>query len=489
MQGKLWSWLGPIGLMIALLAVYGSIRADEKLDMSMHHPHGHFYIVSVVAILALFLSVAVGVAGIKLRNVNVTFLSLAFISLAAIFTVHGLSTPGFMIHDVSALPKISAQLSILVAAGWIFLSALPTDHRLVRILSKRRRSLLPWWGALLLLFGGFTLIRPDLIELLPINVDPYKWVAAGVTAALCLFAMHRYRESYELTRFPFHLGIVYSSSLLIVSQIIMVTGTTWQLSWWLYHYTLLASMLIMVLSFVRQYAGKPSLSGLIEALYRPDPRAWIASSISPSVKALIGQTEQKDAYTAGHNYRVALYGLRLAEHLGVKARLLRAMAQGGVLHDVGKLRVDDSILNKPGRLTAEERAVMEQHPVHGYNLCKRLGFMDEELGIIRSHHEKWDGTGYPDRLQGEQIPYLARIIAVADVYDALTSSRAYRTAMSHEEAMKIIVEERGRHFDPRCIDAWLSLAEADPAFFRSTRGEASAVTAGASPAAAAAAAP
>ncbi len=92
-------------------------------------------------------------------------------------------------------------------------------------------------------------------------------------------------------------------------------------------------------------------------------------------------------------------------------------------------------------------------------MCRRLGFMKEELEIIRSHHEKWNGEGYPDRLAGEQIPRLARIVAVADVYDALTSDRAYRQAMSHEQAMAILRENRGTHFDPKCLDAWEQAVE------------------------------
>ncbi len=473
MNARIGSWLGP-GLVIGLsLALFYVLRARAELDVTMNHPHGHFYIVSLVSILALFLSIAVGIAGIKLRNVNVTFLSVAYISLAEVFAVHGLSTPGFMIHDVLTLPRITAQLSILMACLWIGLSALPTDHGAVRRLSGWQRLLLPCWSLALLGFGIFALTSPQTVEALPINLDPYKWIATAVTAVICLFAMHRYRESYLLTGFPLHICVVYSSGLLIVSQIIMVVGNTWQLSWWLYHYTLLISMLIMVAGVARQYLSLQSIGSMLKILFRPDPRAWIATAISPSVKSLITQTEMKDAYTAGHNYRVALYGLRLAEEMGVDARRLRAMAQGGIVHDVGKVYIPDDILNKPGRLTPEERAVIEQHPLYGYNLCKRMGFMTEELGIIRSHHEKWDGTGYPDRLKGEQIPLLARIIAVADVYDALTSTRAYRTAMSHEEATIIIARERGNHFDPACVDAWMRLGERDPFFFRSTRDQAS----------------
>jgi HD-GYP domain-containing protein (c-di-GMP phosphodiesterase class II) len=164
-----------------------------------------------------------------------------------------------------------------------------------------------------------------------------------------------------------------------------------------------------------------------------------------------------------------LYGLRLAEELDSSPDQLRALAQGGIVHDVGKITIPDAILNKPGKLTPEERLVIEQHPVNGYMVCKRLGFMAEELGIIRSHHEKWDGSGYPDRLKGKEIPFLARIIAVADVYDALTSARSYRGALSHEEALAWMLREKGNHFDPECLDGWLRVFDKDPYFYEEVK--------------------
>ncbi len=469
MRMKAWSLFGPGAAIGLSLGFYFWVRTKASLDVVLHHETGHFYIVSLVSLLALLLSIAVAIAGIRLRNVNVTFLALAYISLAGVFAVHGLSTPGFLVHDVYTLPKITAQLSVLLASVWIWLSTLPTDHAAVRALARWQQMLLPLWAAALVVFGVFALVYPSLVEALPIGLGPYKWPAAGVTTAICLSAMFRYRESYMLTRFPLHIGIVYSSGLLIVSQLIMITGSSWQLSWWLYHIFLLVSMLIVVIGVIRQYLSLQTIGSMLVVLFKPDPRAWIASCISPGVKELINETESKDAYTAGHNFRVALYGLRLAEEMGVGAVQLRAMAQGGIVHDVGKLRVPDEVLNKPGRLTQEERRIIEEHPMHGYNLCKRLGFMGEELSIIRSHHEKWDGTGYPDGLQGTEIPLLARIIAVADVYDALTSTRAYRTAMTHEEAMAVLKQERGKHFDPMCIDGWLRLCDHDPHFIKSIR--------------------
>jgi uncharacterized domain HDIG len=483
MRAKRWSWLAP-GLLIGIsLGAFFAIDAIPHQHARLEHPIGHFYIVSAVSMLAMLVSVAVGLAGIKLRNVNITFLSIGFVSLAGLFMLHGLSTPGFIVREGGALSALSGRLSVVVASAWVFLSALPTDLAVVRWLSRLQRALVPAWSAVLACGILPAVANAGRMErMVPASAAP-PWAPVVLTAGFCLFAMYRYRKLYVMTRFPIHLGIVCSSGLLIVSVLIMTYGELWEASWWLYHFTLFGSVLIMVGSVIVQYVGQPSVAGLFKTLFRPDPRGLIESSISPSVRSLIAQTENKDAYTAGHNYRVAMYALRLAEHMGVQPRMLRALAQGGIVHDVGKLFIPDEILNKPGRLTPEERAVIEQHPVRGYNLCKQLGFMTEELEIIRSHHERWDGAGYPDRLKGEAIPLLARIAAVADVYDALTSTRSYRAAMSHEEAMKIIAQESGRHFDPRCVDAWLSLAEDDPAFFRAMRSKAAAVKAGAVPAA------
>ncbi|WJH36083.1 HD-GYP domain-containing protein [Paenibacillus sp. CC-CFT747] len=264
-----------------------------------------------------------------------------------------------------------------------------------------------------------------------------------VTILLNGVTMYQYYQSYLYSRFPLQKAIVYSCGWLITAQVIIIRGEAWRASWWLYHFLLLGSMLVMLAGLYRQYASRQSLSGAVRALFTNDPIERVTNSISPSVQTLMASTEQRDPYTAGHNFRVTLYALKLAEELQLRPDELRALAQGTIVHDIGKMDIPDSILNKPGRLSPSERAIIETHPVIGYERCRRLGFLPEELGIIRSHHEKWNGGGYPDRLTGEEIPLMARIVAVADVYDALTSRRAYRQAMPHEEAMAFLEANRG----------------------------------------------
>lgn len=462
---KFHGFVGPLLAVAIPLLLYEYLRSWSSYDVPMNHPAGHFYVVSSVALLATAIALLVGIAGSRLRNIEISFLSLAFISLAEMFAVHGFSTPGFVMSP-SPLPGIAAQLSVLLASMWLALSSLTSDHPVVERLSRFKNALVPVWTAALGCFALLGILIPDIVSLVPWNRNPMKAFVTVATLALNLITMYRYYQSYRYSRFPLQLSIVYSSGWLFAAQLIMVSGQTWMLSWWLYHFLLLASMLVMLVGLVLQYASKKSISTAIKALFTNDPIERITNSISPSVKALVLATETKDAYTAGHNFRVTMYALRLAEYMQASPEQLRALAQGAIVHDVGKINVPDAILNKPGKLTDEERAVIEQHPVKGYELCRNLGFMKDELDIIRSHHERWDGNGYPDKLRGEQIPLLARVVAVADVYDALTSNRSYRQAWSHSETIHFLQAQKGSHFDPVCVEAWTRLCEQDPQVYQ-----------------------
>lgn len=151
--------------------------------------------------------------------------------------------------------------------------------------------------------------------------------------------------------------------------------------------------------------------------------------------------EAKDPYTDGHCDRLAKYSVALGERLGLHQDLRVALRRGGLIHDIGKLAVPDSILLKPGPLTPEERKIMEQHTVIGEGICAPLRSFRNVLPIIRHHHEKQDGSGYPDGLKGEQIPLTARILQIADIYDALSTDRPFRKALPIKKALAIIREE------------------------------------------------
>lgn len=160
--------------------------------------------------------------------------------------------------------------------------------------------------------------------------------------------------------------------------------------------------------------------------------------------ALAQAVEQRDKATGAHCQRLATYSVRLGKALGLSPSRLRALYRGGYLHDIGKIAIPDSILFKPEGLTPEEWTVMCQHPITGEEICRPMKSLSQVLPIIRWHHERWDGTGYPDRLAGAEIPLLARIMQLADIYDALTSRRSYKAALRHDESMEILDREAER---------------------------------------------
>src|SRR5690606_30811856 len=167
----------------------------------------------------------------------------------------------------------------------------------------------------------------------------------------------------------------------------------------------------------------------------------------------------RDQETEGHSRRVTDLTVDLATSMGVNGARLVHVRRGALLHDIGKMGVPDAILRKPGKLTPEERRVMQRHTVYALDLLMPIGFLRPALDIPYCHHEKWDGSGYPRGLRGEEIPQAARIFAVVDVYDALTSDRPYRRAWAPGRALEHIRSEAGKHFEPQVVEAFLDLVE------------------------------
>ncbi len=178
-----------------------------------------------------------------------------------------------------------------------------------------------------------------------------------------------------------------------------------------------------------------------------------------TVRALASAVEARDAYTGRHAERVAAYGLALGEVFELALADDPQIEFGFLLHDVGKVAVPDAILFKPGPLTTTERLVMQQHPVTGFEIVRDIDFLGAARDVIRSHHERWDGGGYPDGTAGEEIPVSARVFAVADTLDALTTQRPYRQPSTIAHAREIIEDGGGSHFDPDVIAAFRELPD------------------------------
>src|SRR6267154_4197570 len=180
-----------------------------------------------------------------------------------------------------------------------------------------------------------------------------------------------------------------------------------------------------------------------------------------TLKALTAALETRDAETHGHSERVVTFSLRLGREYGLSNPQMKALEFGSLLHDIGKIGVPDAILRKPAKLTDEEWVRMREHPLHGQQILKGIDFLERSSRVVAQHHEKWDGTGYPLGLSGDDIDICARIFAVADAYDAITSDRVYRRGKSYEAAAEELDEWAGKQFDAKVVAAFHRVPKTD----------------------------
>ena len=172
------------------------------------------------------------------------------------------------------------------------------------------------------------------------------------------------------------------------------------------------------------------------------------------IEALAGALDARDPYTAGHSRRVSEYAYAIGRVMGLSRGELNEIRIGALLHDVGKIGIKDSVLLKPGKLTPDENELIQQHPLIGRRILEAVHGLQPYLAIVELHHENWDGTGYPHGLRGEETPITARIVKIADTYDAMTSDRPYRQGMSHEKAVAIFEQISGSQLDPAIVEAF-----------------------------------
>jgi putative nucleotidyltransferase with HDIG domain len=196
------------------------------------------------------------------------------------------------------------------------------------------------------------------------------------------------------------------------------------------------------------------------------PIKRFASSFTPQLpddsprlmlQALITTLQRRDAETYEHSRRVARFSLRLGRELSLNRVEMESLALGALLHDIGKIRVPDAILHKPGKLTPKEWLRMRNHPLYGQQILSGIEFLERASRVVVQHHEKWDGSGYPWGLAGKEIDRNARIFAVTDAFDAMTSDRVYRAGLTYEAAAAELNQAAGSHFDPKVVEAFCSI--------------------------------
>jgi HD-GYP domain-containing protein (c-di-GMP phosphodiesterase class II) len=508
-------------LLLAPLALFFWLRHNPDRDRIYQIPVQHFYIVSATALAALILATVVGIASVRSRAPRTFLVAAGFLAIAGIFSVHGLSTPGehMFIKEPHHSIAVSARLSLLVGGLCFFLSTLNLPVRVDRFIARHHGRLVVGAVLLVALYIGANLAFPALLDFIPTGQsaapapsktaqsDGYSGMASmyggygttttGASAAppspgeqsasdgqslnysmavaaglFLLVAAWRYHRIFALSLLPATGAMSVGMLLLAESQVSMTLGTTWRTSWWLYHVLMLCGFLIPIAGIGWAYRRGSSLTEIVEGLLLRDTLAQIERSFPEAMDSLIAATVAKDPYLRGHSRRVCELTVAIGEELGLSPSHLRAAGYGALLHDIGKIGIPSAVLQKPGQLTDEEFAVLKEHPIRGWHIVSQTPSLREAAPAIRWHHERLDASGYPDHLAGDQIPLEARIVAVADVWDALTSDRVYRNAWTPSAARDLLSREARSHLDPRCVDALFTVLDrnlalhfpADPAY-------------------------
>jgi putative two-component system response regulator len=202
---------------------------------------------------------------------------------------------------------------------------------------------------------------------------------------------------------------------------------------------------------------------LQERLKLQEANAQLLSAYEATIEGWSHAMDLRDRETEGHSRRVAEFTVKMAKRFGMSDEQIMHLRRGALLHDMGKIGIPDPILHKTGRLSDEEWVTMRKHPQLAYDMLYRVEYLRPALDIPYCHHEKWDGTGYPRGLKGEEIPMTARLFAIVDVWDALTSDRPYRPAWSEDQALAYLRDQSGRHFDPQVVDLFFQVFRESPA--------------------------
>jgi len=491
----------PTGLLLLLLR-------NPNLDPPLPGPIFHFEIVTVITAIGGFLAALMMVVAERLQEPRGFFLALGFGAIAGFFFIHGFLTPGVIFEQASHGIHWAPLVGFTLAGVCLILStARPRPQEDPWIHRRRRAAGL----ALLAMWAGFLVLSvktPDFLRGQSATASAFirewheaqgheghaasshgfadellaQWRGSStisgadrmgehagmyeeapgqpwVAAILMLLAgtamgasVLRYARQYRLSQLPSHLTIVWGVALLLQSLLAFFFASVWRVSWWEYHVLALLGVGTIAYGLVIDYRRGPGIEKALAALLARGSVRTLEESYTEVLTGLTAAIEARDPYTKGHSEKVARLAALMGERMGVAPEMVRGLYQAGLMHDVGKIAIPDAILNKESSLTAGEFEIVKGHPARSEDIVARVPSLRPLRWAIRWHHERLDGSGYPDGLKGDEIPLEARILAVADVFDAMTSGRAYRPAIAQADVLAWLEQRAGTMFDPKCLE-------------------------------------
>jgi putative nucleotidyltransferase with HDIG domain len=421
----------------------------------------HFYGVGVSALAAALAAIALSIGGIKRGDGRVVLVGTGFTVMAALLAIHGLATPGVIV-GMNGVIAFTGGATLPVGGAVLALSALPAlrrPHGIRALVVLQIVSVVA-----ILTLGIVGMAFPSTVPSMPQPGSPSAVAALVIGIVFYGLLTLRSLKTYLLTRRTADLFVVIGIAWLTAALPPALLLSFTDLGWWLGHGFELVGIVLVGATVAADLQRSAQSRPLVGDLRARELVAQEETFLGTRVRALTRLLAEKDESTEEHTRRVALLAVQVGEELGLAPGRLRALAIGGLLHDIGKLSVPEAILKKPGALDDDEFEIIRKHPEWGYKLLRELGgFSDAIRELVRSHHERLDGKGYPRGLDARRLDLDARILTVCDVYDALVSPRVYRDAWSHEAALRLLREESGTAFDPACVAALERVLEDAPA--------------------------
>ena len=444
--------MGIALLPVLVLWLFGGVMVMPPLWV-------HFYGVGVTAAVAAAAGLTLMTMGARRGDARTVVVAGGFAIMAVLLAVHGLVTPGVLVGQ-NGVVALTGGLTLPIGAAVLALSGLAVFN------TRRSIPVLLWLVtvclAAIVVVSLVGVLEPRLVPAVPDARSPEAWALLAIGLVLFGALAIRATSTFLLTRRAADLAVVLGLVLLSCSLFGALALTFMDLGWWLGHVFELVGITLVGASVAYDLRRGSQSRALAGDLRASEVVAAEEAFLGARVRAIMVRLAAKDSSTEKHTRRVAALAVEVGESLGLSGARLRYLAIGGLLHDVGKLSVPNSILQKPGPLHDDEFAVVKQHPQRGHELLIELGGFDDRVGaLVLDHHERLDGSGYPRGLTAPDLDLETRILAVCDVYDALVSPRVYRPAWPTNRALALLQEESGTAFDPRCVAALVTVVAQD----------------------------
>ena len=441
---------------LAVLVCFGGVLPIVPLVKVGHHmvmfgTPVHFVGVGLSALAAAIAALALTIVGVRRREAHAVLVGASFSVMAGLLAIHGLATPGALIGPNGVI-ALTGAATLPAGAAILGLSAVPALRH-----PRRIGMILMFQAVALVAVVGLGIVGmgiPSTVPPVPEYGSPPAVALLIVAVALYGILLVRAFRTYLLTRRAADLAVIVGIAWLTAALPPALLMDYMDLGWWLGHLYELGGLAVVGTSVAVDLFRTAQSRSLVGDLRAADLVAQEEAFLGARVHALTRLLADKDESTEEHTRRVAMRAVQVGEELGLAPGRLRALAIGGLLHDIGKLSVPERILKKPGTLTDEEFAAIKLHPGRGVKLLRELGgFAPVIHELVESHHERLDGKGYPRGLTEGALSLDTRILTVCDVYDALVSPRVYRDAWTHKDALGLLHRDTGTAFDERCVAA------------------------------------